>query len=154
MESEHLRIEIARLRGTIALNEEELTILDDQVATYSREVVALRFALNRAKSASSVIALAAETDPSKQQYAAEALAYLAESWSLGRTPAEEMEFSIVALHHRRALANSAAAFEMWANLIDVPLSALVAYHESGIKAEDVSNLIQASGLGAIAVRVK
>jgi hypothetical protein len=54
------------------------------------------------------------------------------------------------IDHRSALENSSAAFAQWANLIGVPLSQLVAYHQSGIKSEDLANLINAAGFGAIA----
>lgn len=153
LESERLQIELDRLRGLIALEEERKTLLDLQLTALSREIVALRRAKQRAEKAKPWGVLAAEKLARKQEAAAEALAYIAESWSGGRTPAEEIDFLICGIDHRAALENSSAAFAQWANLIGVPLSQLVAYHESGIKSGDLANLINAAGFSAIAAGV-
>jgi hypothetical protein len=97
--------------------------------------------------------LALERAASQQELGAESLAFVAESWSVGRTPAEEIDFLIAGIDHRAALESSSAAFAQWSNLIGVPLSQLVAYHESGIKSEDLANLINAAGFGAIAASI-
>lgn len=153
LESERLRIELDRLRGLIALEEERKTLFDLQLTALSREIVALRRAKQRTEKARPWGVLALEREASKQEAAADALAYLAESWSVGRTPAEEIDFLIFGIDHRAALENSSAAFAQWTNLIGVPLSQLVAYHESGIRSEDLANLINAAGLSAIAAGV-
>ena len=153
LESERLRIELDRLRGLIALEEERKTLLDLQLTALSREIVALRRAKQRAEKARPWGVLALEQNVSRQEAAADALAYTAESWSVGRTPAEEIDFLIFGIDHRAALENSSAAFAQWSNLIGVPLSQLVAYHESGIRSEDSANLINAAGLSAIAAGV-
>ena len=154
LESERLRIELNRLKGVIALEEERKTLLDFYLTALSREILALRFARRRAEAAQPWGILAKESDATKQELAADALAYLAESWSIGRTPAEEIDFLIFGIDHRAALENSSAALAQWSNLIGVPLSQLVAYHESGIKSEDLANLINAAGLSAIAAGVR
>lgn len=156
LESERLRIELDRLRGLIALEEERKALLDHQLTALSREIVALSRAKARVISEVKVPrgVLALENDAINQELAADALACIAESWSVGRTPAEEIDFLIFGIDHRVALENSSAAFAQWSNLIGVPLSQLVAYHESGIKPEDLANLINAAGLSAIAARVQ
>jgi hypothetical protein len=153
LESERLRIELDRLRGLIALEEERKTLLDLQTTALSREIFALTRARVRVTDAKASGPLAAEQDGPKQEAAADALAYIAESWSIGRTPAEEIDFLLLGIDHHAALENSSAAFAQWSNLIGVPLSQLVAYHESGIKSEDLANLINAAGLSAIAAGV-
>lgn len=153
LESERLRIEIDRLRGLVALEEERRTLFDLQLTALSREIVALRRAKQRAVSVADWNVLALETSLAKQEAAADSLAYLAESWSSGRTPAEEIDFLLCGIDHRAAIENSSAAFMQWSNLIGVPLSQLVAYHESGIKSEDLANLINAAGFSAIAAGV-
>ncbi|HEY5871282.1 MAG TPA: hypothetical protein VI542_37885 [Candidatus Tectomicrobia bacterium] len=153
LESERLRIELDRLRDLIALEEERKTLLDLQLTALSREITGLRRAKERAEKARPWSVLALEKEVSKKEAAADALAYLAESWSIGRTPAEEIDFLIFGIDHRAALENSSAAFAQWTNLIGVPLSQLVAYHESGIRSEDLANLINAAGLSAIAAGV-
>lgn len=132
LESGRLRIELERLRGIVELEEERKAILKLQLTYLSQEIALL----NNAKKKGNSIA--------------ESLAYLAESWSIGRTPAEEIDYLIIGIDHRVALRNSTAAFEQWSNLILVPFSQLVAYHESGIRSEDLANLISAAGFSAIA----
>lgn len=145
LESERLRIELERLRGLIALEEERKIMLNLQLTALGREINSLRYAEQRVKSAK-----AAKTKAEMQALTIESFAYLAESWSNGRTSAEEIDFLIAGIDHRAALKNSAAALAQWSNLIGVPLSQLVAYHESGIRSEDLANLISAAGFSAIA----
>lgn len=132
LESGRLRIELERLRGIVELEEERKAMLNLQLTYLSQEIKLLN---NAKKRENSIV---------------ESLAYLAESWSIGRTPAEEIDYLIIGIDHRIALRNSTAAFEQWSNLILVPLSQLVAYHESGIRSEDLANLINAAGFSAIA----
>jgi hypothetical protein len=154
LESERLRIELDRLRGLMALEEQRKTLFELQLTAFSREISALRRAEDRVvKKANPTAALALEKDLSNQEYGVEALTNIAESWSVGRTPAEEIDFLICGIDQREALENSSAAFAQWSNLISVPLSQLVAYHESGIKSEDLAILVNAAGLSAIAVGV-
>lgn len=149
LESERLRIESQRLQGLIALEQERKTILDLKLAALLRELAALRHAHGRVSQARATKAIAEEVGTTAEQ-AVDALAYVAESWTGGRTPAEETDFLLAGIDHRAALENSSAAFSQWANLIGVPLSQLLAYHQSGIKSEDLANLISAAGLAAIA----
>lgn len=149
LESERLRIEIQRLQGLITLEQGRKTVLDLKLASLVRELGALRRAQDRVQEAGGTKAIA-EEDGTTAEKAVDALAYLAESWTAGRSPAEETDFLLAGLDHRAALENSSAAFAQWGNLIGVPLSQLLAYHQSGIKSEDLANLINAAGLGAIA----
>lgn len=149
LESERLRIDIQRLQGVIALEQERKTVLDLKLAALVRELAALRLAQGRVRQAGGTKAIAKEVGVTAER-AFDALAYVAESWTAGRTPAEETDFLLAGIDHRAALENSSAAFAQWANLIGVPLSQLLAYHQSGIKAEDLANLISAAGLTAIA----
>lgn len=145
LESERLRIELERLRGLMALEEERRIILNLQLTAFSREINSLRYAKKRIE-----YAKAAKTEAEMKALTVESFIYLAESWSNGRTSAEEIDFLIAGIDHRAALRNSTTAFEQWSNLIGVPLSQLVAYHESGIRSEDLANLISAAGFSAIA----
>jgi hypothetical protein len=150
LESERLRIEIQRLQGLIALEQERKTVLDLKLAALMRELGALRRAQGRVRQAAGTTKAIVEEDGATAEIAVDALAYVAESWTTGRTPAEEADFLLAGIDHRGALENSSAAFAQWANLIGVPLSQLLAYHQSGIRSEDLANLINAAGLGAIA----
>lgn len=153
LESERLRIELDRLRGLMALEEERKTLLELQLSAFSREIKALRKATTVAEKAKNWDAISLEKEASKQEDGVRALAYIAESWSVGRTPAEEIDFLICGIDQRAALENSSAAFAQWSNLIGVPLSQLVAYHQSGIKSEDLAILVNAAGLTAISIGV-
>lgn len=150
LESERLRIEIDRLQGLIALEEERKTLFDLQLTALGQEIKALSRVLQQIASTNPSGVLAEEQSVKTQEAAVTALMYLAESWSSGRTPAEVIDFLISGIDHRAALHNSSSAFAQWANLIGVPLSKLAAYHESGIKSGDLANLINAAGLSAIA----
>jgi hypothetical protein len=150
LESERLRIEIDRLHGLIALEEERKTLFDLQLTALGQEIKALYRVLQHIASTKPSGVLAEEQSVKTQEAAVTSLMYLVESWSSGRTPAEVIDFLISGIDHRAALHNSSSAFAQWANLIGVPLSKLAAYHESGIKSSDLANLINAAGLSAIA----
>lgn len=159
LESGRLRIELERLRGIVELEEGRKALLNLQLTYLRQEISLLKLAKQSAedaKAAESNIAKAETAEKRKKIRASideslvRSLAYLAESWSIGRTPAEEIGYLIIGIDHRIALRNSTAAFEQWSNLILVPLSQLVAYHESGIRSEDLANLISAAGFSAIA----
>lgn len=150
LESERLRIETDRLQGLIALEEERKTLFDLQLTALGQEITALYRVLQQIASTTPSGVLAEEQSVKTQEAAVTSLLYLAEAWSSGRTPAEVIGFLISGIDHRAALHNSSSSFAQWANLIGVPLSKLVAYHESGIKSGDLANLINAAGLSAIA----
>lgn len=84
---------------------------------------------------------------------AEALLSFANSWDVGRLTQEEIDYRLVAVDHAMALDGSEIALAQWENLIGVPISQLVAFHGTGIKADQIGNLIQALGLGSIAAGV-
>jgi hypothetical protein len=63
-------------------------------------------------------------------------------------------YQLMDLEHRQSLVDNRHAIQAWDNIIDVPIDQLQAYHEDGIKPEDLSDLIiKAVGLTAIAVGV-
>ena len=78
-------------------------LLDVQLIALSREIVALRRVTGLAKKAEPWGILATEQSAAKQEAAVNVLAYLAESWIGGRTPAEEIDFLMCGIDHRSAL---------------------------------------------------
>ncbi|BFM14599.1 hypothetical protein R50073_07820 [Maricurvus nonylphenolicus] len=63
-------------------------------------------------------------------------------------------YQLMDLAHRQSLVDNRHAIQAWDNIIDVPIDQLQAYHEDGIKPDDLSDLIiKAVGLTAIAVSV-
>ncbi len=63
------------------------------------------------------------------------------------------EYRLIALEHEGALDYSEASLNIWKAAIVVPVEALLAYHQSGLKPEDIVELLKALGLGGIAVGV-
>ncbi len=84
---------------------------------------------------------------------AEALLAFANSWDAGRAVQEEIDYHLIGLQHDVSLDSSEIALAQWQNLIGIPVSQLVALHGTGIKPDDIGNLVQALGLGAIASNV-
>jgi len=78
-----------------------------------------------------------------------ALLRYANSWTLGRFVQEEMDYRVIGLRHLAVIDQSEVAFAQWENVLSVPIGQLVEYHSGGIRPEDVANLINALGLGAI-----
>jgi len=74
-------------------------------------------------------------------------------WTFGRVPQEQIDYRLIALHHDAALDVSELAFERWNTLLGVPIGQLVDLHATGIKPEDIATMINALGLGAIAIGV-
>ncbi len=81
------------------------------------------------------------------------LAAYSNAWTFGRVPQEQSDYRLIALHHEAALDSSEIAFARWENLLGVPIDQLVALHNTGIRPETVSNIVNALGMGAIAVGV-
>ena len=84
---------------------------------------------------------------------ARALINYANSWTLGRLGEREIQKRLIAQRHSASLESSVNALRQWENLIGVPLGQLVMLHGSGITTEEIAALINALGLGAIAVGV-
>ena len=61
------------------------------------------------------------------------------------------EYRLVALEHEGALDHSEASLNIWKAAIEVPVAALLAYHQTGLKPEDIIELLKALGLGGIAL---
>jgi|GEM_PF-4221083 len=81
------------------------------------------------------------------------LSYAA-AWTLGRIPAEKVQWTLINLDYERALDASESALMQWNNLIAVPLDALVANYGSGIKPDAIGKAISGIELGAIALGVQ
>lgn len=63
------------------------------------------------------------------------------------------EYRLISLDHERALDYSEASANTWKAAIVVPVEALLAYHQSGLKPEDIAELLKALGLGGVALGV-
>jgi hypothetical protein len=74
--------------------------------------------------------------------------------TFGKTEQELIDYQIIELGHDAALDDSETAIAQTDTSIRVPIESLAKIYSEGIKPEDLSNLIHALGLSAIAVRVK
>lgn len=63
------------------------------------------------------------------------------------------EYRLLALQHEGAVDYSEASLNVWKSTIEIPVSALLAYHEGGLKPKDIIELLKALGLIGIAVGV-
>jgi hypothetical protein len=79
---------------------------------------------------------------------------VANAWTLGRAEYEKLEYQLIGQAHEGALDNSEIALAQADALIRIPLEQVAKAYASGVRPEDLANLIRALGLSAIAVRVK
>lgn len=71
-----------------------------------------------------------------------------------RSQADEIDFRLVDVEHREALAANRTAIQAWDNLIAGPTDQLSTYYKSGLKPYEIGDLIvKALGLTAIAIGV-
>jgi hypothetical protein len=67
-----------------------------------------------------------------------------------RQQLHELTYREIALMHDEAVDKSETSLQIWKATIQTPVDALVAYHGSGLKPEDLIELLKAIGIGAIA----
>jgi hypothetical protein len=183
LESEHLRLLEQEINAKISRNQERISMLTQQRDAMGREVMYLasaRQAFGRLKiggmldaehndpavkqaasgkipeSATAPYSLAvtfSKTAPDVREDVSRALILYGDSWTVCRTKEEELDYRLIANQHDAAIDATEAAYLQWNNCIGVPLAQLEAYHASGIKPEDIANLIQAAGFAAVGVGV-
>ena len=163
LESEMLRLDLAAAEKRLARAKEAIAIVKEKRDVLLEEVRLLDRAHLRLESAAATscpkkASLLKDYQDDKQGACrndiAGALIAYSLSWELGRIPAEQSDYKRFGLDHQYALDQSEAALAQTEALIGAPLERLVALYGSGLKPEHLSNLIQAIGLGAIAVNVK
>lgn len=162
LESEMLRLELTAAEKRVARANESIALVREKRNALLEEVRALDQANLRLTTAAKACpinsSLLADYQTDKQgacriEIAGALIAYSL-AWEIGRIPAEQAEYKQIGLEHQYALDQAEAALAQTETLIAAPLERLVALYGSGIKPEHLSNLIQAIGLGAIAVNVK
>jgi hypothetical protein len=92
-------------------------------------------------------------DRNAEQSAAKALIFYDRAWSLGQ--AEEISAAMTdsAARLQYAVEMARVSAQAWFDLLSPAIQELVAYGEGGLRQETIANLINALGLGAIAVGV-
>lgn len=150
-ESLRLRLEAARLR--LANAEARLELLRGRRDALIAEVRAL----NQARMTLDLLTkdgcrTGALTDDFRKgnakcrELTARALLHFANSWTLGRVAQEEADYRLIAARHSAVVDASENALAQWETLIGVPVSQLVAFHGSGIRAQDIAQFLYALGI--------
>ncbi len=85
---------------------------------------------------------------------AQALSDFANSMTLGQAEQELIDYQLIAQGHEAALDDSEVALVQTETLILTPVTQISKIYASGFKPEDLSNIINAIGLSAIAISVK
>lgn len=83
-----------------------------------------------------------------------ALASVSTAWTLGRLENERLEYKVIGQAYEAALDDSEIAIMQADALLRIPIEQVAKAYASGIRPEDLGNLIHALGFSAIAVRVK
>ncbi|MCG8494103.1 MAG: hypothetical protein MI743_21010 [Sneathiellales bacterium] len=89
------------------------------------------------------------SEPKKLKSRREILAALAiylSTYTGPRQTMHEIDYRLIDLEHARALDSSETALKLWETAIKQPIAVLADYHSSGVKPEDIFNLLQAAGL--------
>lgn len=176
LEAELLRLTQDRLQGRLDEDEKRIAIMETRHKFLSQELEHLLEAQNSISlyktgyrkigmkekevlvpcdlKLSIKNAVRSNKDDKCAEIAAQGLNSYTAAWDNGRIPAKEAEASLIGLRHEAVVNSSENAFALWDQALGIPIAQVLAYHESGIRSEDLANLIHALGLGAIAVQVK
>jgi len=93
-------------------------------------------------------------DRARSHAAAAALYYYSAAWTRGFIPDQQLKVVTLPLAERRAkLQSSRASADAWVGVLKPAVATLAAYGEGGIDPHSIAELLQALGIGAIAVGV-
>lgn len=89
-----------------------------------------------------------------RQRATKALLAFTNAWTLGKLPQELVDYRLIDQQETAALDESEAAIQQTDTVVKAALEQINKLYASGLKPDQISALVQALGLSAIAVRVK
>ena len=173
LEAELLRIDIIAAERRKAFFDKTLELIDEaqaakiqellylarveqlrlQIAEPGKEGKVCRQSTYDKKEIARVFESSAGVDEKCRELVFKLLVAYSNAWTFGRVPQEQIDYRLIALHHDAALDTSEIAFERWEALLGVPIGQLVDLHATGMRPEDIATIINALGLGAIAVGV-
>jgi hypothetical protein len=166
--AEHLRLQLAAAQQTLGTQRSRLNLLRKKLDAMATEMTLLNTASrwmtgvdtlldqkskNPCKRTAAFVVDYSGWSPNCREQVVAGLLLYADSWTVGRLPQHEIDHLLIGLRHAASVDASENALLQWQNLIGVPLAQLVAFHKGGITSEDLANLINAIGLGGIAVGV-
>jgi hypothetical protein len=99
---------------------------------------------------SSVEALASGVPAGVRVQLRRALTEYSDSFTIDAATAVEADYRLIALEYETALDRSEDAVRAWQTLITLPIDRLIAYYQSGVRAEEIAKIIALFlGLGLI-----
>ncbi|MEQ9330766.1 hypothetical protein [Thalassobaculum sp.] len=91
----------------------------------------------------------ARPEKARRQMIAAVATYL-NSFTGPRRIARELDYRLIDVTHAGALDASETSLRLWQDAVQQPVTVLAAYHESGVRQEDLIEILKAVGLFAIA----
>ena len=161
LEAEFLKQEVDGLQKHITRGDERIALLRKKVNALEQELISLNEA-NKALGTysktcpkeGSLYADFNKGDEGCKLLLAQALSDFSHSMTLGRAEQELIDYQLIAQGHEAVLDDSEVALVQTENLILTPVTQISKVYASGFKPEDLSNIINALGLSAIALSVK
>lgn len=141
---------------TVTRRNREIDLYENNMRAILDEVELLRRAqqlLTQAVPMTTDQFVSASTDAASKELLLRALAKYLLTFTGPKHQIHSNEYRLIALEHEAALDHSEASLKIWKASIDVPVAALLAYHQGGLKPEDIVELLKALGLGGIALGV-
>jgi hypothetical protein len=163
LQSEHLRLEAGGIERHVARANERVALLRKKQASMVDEVRFLNSAqkaltdfsgAGRCAKQGSLYDTFLSTTANCRFLLAQALSDYVNAATFGKTEQELIDYQLIAQGHEAALDESETALAQTDNLMRVPASQLAKAYGGGLKSDEISNLVNALGLGAIAARVK
>lgn len=150
MQAEYYRLQLAAVRARIARGKEAVQLLERKRTDWQnelRELLAAQAYLNDASCGP------ASASPCEHRLAS-ALRAFATSWTLGRLPAEHIDYRLIDQNELAALDEANTALQQSDAVVKAALEQVASLHAAGLKPDQIANLWQALGLTAIAVGVR
>ena len=88
-----------------------------------------------------------------RRYMVMAVASYLNSFTGPRQLVHETEYRLIDVDHAEALDRSETSLRLWESAVKQPVTVLAAYHGSGLRTEDIIELLKAAGLFVISARV-
>ncbi len=150
MQADYYRLQLAAVRSRIARGKEAVQLLERKRTHWQSELSELLVAQAYLKGAP---CSPASASPCEHRFAS-ALRSFATSWTLGRLPAEHIDYRLIDQNELAALDESRTALQQSDAVVKTALEQVASLHAAGLKPDQIANLWQALGLTAIAVGVK
>ena len=91
-----------------------------------------------------------EPDKKCREWVFRLLVHYSAAWTLGRVEVELIDQRMIGLHQQAALDRSDIALAKWQSLLELPAGQLVSLYETGVKPQDILEILDLVGLGWIA----